>query len=181
MLKVSSNILWLANSSGFALEQSAFDLVAGLGADVTTNSIYLETIKNDQVTEESLFSGDSQTDYQLIKWADSHTLDYEKDTFSTPFPTKDTSNGDQSYYDSWQKIYDNRKKEYFVYDINTKSSVAIPQPPANTVNNLIKISPLKDYKITTVIENNEFVNYLSKIDGTNKIKIFTGPDIAWKP
>lgn len=183
------DVVWSPNNDKFVLVAGTIDFWTG--ADQTLNSIYLEEIEGDKVKENLILSATNTEFYRPIKWVDNDILMYEKDTFSDYIKTPIGIDW-KSAMDFNNNLYDARKIEYFVINIDTMVISPATETLKNSINDqIVIVSPSGKHKIT-VKENGEkyyVSNYydinLSKIDGSDNFlvtsKHFLNQFIMWLP
>lgn len=182
-------ITWSPNSNAIAISKEDHPLSMGFSPPITNDSIYLEQINEDVVVEKLLVKATNQTSFEPIQWNDNHTILVKKTAYKEPFPDNIDIH-DKTIEKHWEDNLNTPTINFIDIDVNTSQQMANTQysPPPTTdyssgnYESFISYSPDKKWKVytqyTSMVAGSR---YISKIDGSNKIKISDDAYIVWKP
>lgn len=184
-------IIWSPDSNILAINKGDYTIPIDLvfPNTLTNNSIYLEQISGNTVVEKLLVKATNQTSYEPIQWNSDHSILVKKTVYKEPFPKNiDTNNKTVKKY--WEDNFNTPTIIFIDIDVNTLHQTAntqySPPPPtdysSDNYESFISYSPDKKWKVFTQYTSGVARSrYISKIDGSNKIKVSDDAYVIWKP
>lgn len=173
---------WSPDSKKFALSKGETQILAVPTTPFyRNNSIYLKVIEGGKVFTKKLLQSNIRNNYDVLNWLDNETFIFRKEFFKEDFPHKESV--DQVSQEHWTDIHNKPQITYWKYNIVDSSIVKTDKPkdknyldPEISPNNewRFKVSQLYDG-----IDKGQI--YLSKLDGSDKLKIGDGKNAVWKP
>jgi hypothetical protein len=180
-------IRWSPDGKKYALQAAEIDLNNSTGEHQTINSVFVTAVESDNIQYTNRPTiGNLGSSYELIRWIDNDTFVYKQIVFDPPFLPKDQHSKNDSERKYWQNHYQNSKKLYFSINVKTlekkevkEQEITYPKYDPNTE----LLSPLKDWKIDRVDEDEMDVShyYVVRLSDKLRVKLDDNITTAWRP
>ncbi|KKQ42693.1 MAG: hypothetical protein US60_C0014G0014 [Microgenomates group bacterium GW2011_GWC1_37_8] len=176
---------WATDGSKFILEAENQELyVIPADPPLTNNSLYLFEIKNDHVSKRELIKANLEQGYKILEWINPDKFIYKQLKYTEPFnhTTDPTQKGFFALPgdDKWIKIYENPVITFWEMDILTDKTTQL-QNYREKEYDYTSYSPSKEWKVFLEGEQYPKDIFISKIDGSNKVRISNGSEAIWRP